>query len=81
MFPRGVDPLARPVQVVFALPDGHATLELLDHITIGVECWSAMGVRAGDSHADVTDAQRTNAMLEGNRGARKFLDRRRNRSS
>ena len=59
-----VHPLARPVDVVLALPDRHALLELLDHVAARVVRGAAMRMRDGDRDARLAELERTEPMLD-----------------
>ena len=64
---RGVDPLARSVDVVLPLPDRHALLDLLDHVAGASNAGAAMRVRDGDRDAGLSEREHPDSMLDDER--------------
>src|SRR5512143_1808642 len=58
------NPLAGSVDVVLELPDRHALLELLDHVSRCIVRRAATRMRHGDRDARLTDRQFAQAMLD-----------------
>src|SRR4051812_47914302 len=73
--PRWIDPLARAVDVVLALPDRHATLELLDDPARDVVGGTPMRVCDGDPDARLFQRELAEPMLDGDVGRREAAPR------